>query len=135
MIVLDTSVLIAAFRHRSRTEMPAEVTLMRRLIEVDAPMAVPGVVLQELLAGAATEPQFERLAGLVQGFPLLLADRDLHHRAARIATTCRWAGVMTTSADCLIAAHTIASDGSLFTLDREFGHMAACCGLRIFAWR
>lgn len=132
MIVLDTSVLIAAFRHRDRGDMPYEVALLKRLIEDDAPLAVPGIVCQELLAGAMNTQQFERLAGLIAGFPVLLADRDLHHQAARISAACRWAGVTTTTADSLIAAHTIASTGTLFTLDRDFAHMSACCGLLLY---
>ena len=134
MIVLDTSVLISAFRRRGREPLPDEVAALKRLIEDDAPLAVPGIVCQELLAGAQPEQQFERLERLIEGFGVLLADRDLHYRAARIAAACRWVGVATTTADCLIAAHTIAAGGSLFTLDQDFTHMTACCGLPLYRW-
>lgn len=135
MIVLDTSVLIAAFRHRGRADMPDEVALLRRLIREDAPLAIPGIACQELLAGAANDQQFERLARLIEGFPVLLADRELNHRAARVAAACRRAGVAVATADSLIAAHAIAVGGTLFTLDRDFAHMAECCGLMLHPWR
>lgn len=130
MIVLDTSILIAAFR-RWHESTPPEVEALRRLIDDDIALAVPGIVCQELLAGARTEQQFERLRGLLEGFQVVLADRDLHERAARIAAVCRWSGVTTSTADCLIAAQTIALDAVLFTLDRDFGRMMPYCGLRL----
>jgi predicted nucleic acid-binding protein len=131
MIVLDTSVLISAFRRRGDQELPPEVVELKRLIQVDAPIAVPGVVLQELLAGARTDAQFERLARLAAPFPLLLADRALHHEAAHLAARCRWKGLTTTTTDCLIAAHTFTRQGSLFTLDHDFGRLAAVCPLEL----
>jgi len=132
MIVVDTSVLILAFRQRAGRAVPPEVATLRRLIEDDAALAVPGIVCQEVLAGARTEQQFDRLERLLDGFPILLADRRLHERAARIAAVCRWSGVAASTADCLIAAHAIDLDASLFSLDRDFGFMAPLCGLRMF---
>jgi len=55
VIVLDTSALSVVFR-RSRpdeTAVPAPALVLKRLIAEDVPMAVPGIVLQELLSGVA----------------------------------------------------------------------------------
>ena len=76
MIVLDTSVLSAAFRRRRQSGAEARaVEALRRLLSADAPLAVPGIVLQELLAGVRTEEQFVRLRTLLEPFPLILAER------------------------------------------------------------
>lgn len=134
MIVLDTSVLISAFRRRGSAKPPPEVAELERLIQTDAPIALPGVVLQEVLAGARTPAQFDRLARLLAPFPLLLADPAIHHEAAHLAARCRWAGLIATTIDCLIAAHTLAQQGSLFTLDQDFDRMGTLCPLRLHAW-
>ena len=132
MIVLDTSVLSAAFRRRKRTQAePYAATLLRRLIGEDAPVGIPGIVLQELLSGIRASDQFDRLTTITRGFAILTADREHHVLAARLSNACRRTGVAATTIDCLIAAQTIAADGRLFTLDRDFRLMAPHCGLKL----
>lgn len=94
-------------------------------------MAIPGIVLQELLSGIRTDDQFERLQAVVQGFPVLTAGRDHHVFAARISNACRLAGVSATTIDCLIAAQTIVARGKLLTLDRDFAGIATHCALEL----
>lgn len=94
-------------------------------------MAIPGIVLQELLSGVRTGDQFERLQAVAEGFPVLAAGRDDHVLAARISNACRTAGVSVTTIDCLIAAQTIVARGKLLTLDRDFARMAPYCGLEL----
>jgi predicted nucleic acid-binding protein len=132
LIVLDTSVLSAAFRKREKLEEESDVaTLLKRLVRQDVPLAIPGIVLQELLSGVRTSDQVERLQAVVEGFPVLTAERDHHVFAARVSNACRRAGVSATTIDCLIAAQTIVARGSLLTLDRDFGRMAPHCGLEL----
>jgi predicted nucleic acid-binding protein len=135
VIILDTSVLVAAFRRRSAEDEPAAVRVLRQLIQDDVPIAVPGIVLQELLAGARTKAHFDRLVRLTRGFPVLLADRDRHRQAAELAARCRWVGLSTTAADCLIAAQAIHLEAKLFTLDRDFTRLAGKSRLVLFDWR
>jgi predicted nucleic acid-binding protein len=136
VIVLDTCVISAAFRRRrgSAPESP-EVAVLRRLVAEDEPLAVPGVVLQELLSGVRTETEFARLQRLMTGFPLLLATREHHLRAAGVVNDCRRGGVPCSAVDALIAALAIASNALLFTTDRDFARMAPHCGLRLFESR
>ena len=130
MIGLDTSVLSLAFR-RSNVTSPIALQL-RRLIEEDAPLSVPGIVFQELLSGVREPAQFARLHDLLEGFPPLLATKADHTQAAHLANTCRQAGIATTTPDCLIAAQTITRNGQLLTTDKDFDRMASCSGLRLF---
>ena len=134
MILLDTSVLSVAFRRRRPSGADGQTAMaLRRLVTADAPLAVPGIVLQELLGGVRDERQFARLEGLIEGFEVVLAERRDHLAAARIANACRRAGIATSTIDCLIAALAIERSGTLFTLDSDFTRMAPHCGLRL--WR
>lgn len=94
-------------------------------------MAVPGVVFQELLSGVKTAEGFKSLEEALSGFPLLLADRAAHRRAAEVRNACRSAGIAAASFDCLIAAQTIIADAELLTLDEDFAHVAKVVPLRL----
>ena len=137
MIVLDTSVLSLSFRRRPRRagkSEPPEATRLRRLIESDEPLAIPGLCFQELLSGVSDLAQFRRLRRLLEGFPLLLAREETHEAAARIHWECRSKGVQSSGTDCLIAAHAIEAGGSLFTADRDFERISRCCPLRLSSY-
>ena len=132
MILVDTSVLSLAFRRRVKTgSEPSLVQSLRRLVEEDQPVTVPGIVLQELLSGVRTETEFERLQDLMEGFPLVLATREHHVGAARIANACRQAGITVSTVDCLIAAIAVERKSQLLTSDEDFKRMAPHCGLRL----
>jgi len=135
MIVLDASVMISAFRRHDSREVSGDAIELARLIDDDAPLAVPGIACQEVLAGARTAMHFDRLRQLLAGFPVLLADQSVHHQAARVAAMCRGSGIAATAVDCLVAAHALAAGGWLFTLDRDFEPIARRCGLRLHPWR
>lgn len=102
-------------------------------VQEGTPIAVPGIVLQEVLSGAQTREQFERLEGVLQPFTLLLPTPEHHVVAARIAHTCRANGVATTTPDTLVAATTILAGGTLLTWDADFTHIAQLVpmGLRL----
>jgi predicted nucleic acid-binding protein len=132
MILLDTSVLSLAFRRRRGGEAEPQVAVtLRRLIDEDAPMGVPGIVLQELLSGVRGDTEFARLKAAMNGFPLVLARSADHVAAARIANACARKGVPTSTVDCLIAALAISRKAALYTLDRDFARMAPHCGLTL----
>ena len=133
MIVLDSSVLSMVFRRHPSPEPHPATRLFRSLVERDNAMAIPGVVLQEVLSGVKTTEGFRRLEAALSGFPLLIADRATHLRAARVHNACRAAGISAASLDCLVAAHALATDAELFTLDRDFTHMSKAVPLRLVA--
>lgn len=132
MILVDTSVLSLAFRRREKANPePPYVIVLRNLIERDIPIAIPGVVLQELLSGIRTEAESQRLQALMEGFPLVLASREHHIEAAQIANQCRFAGIAVSTVDCLIAAMTIKTGSHLLTADEDFERIASCCLLKL----
>jgi len=136
VILLDTSVLSAALRRRRRSagELRAADSLAE-LIGNDVPVAIPGIVLQELLSGVGDEAQFARLADLTHPFPVIMAERKDHVAAARIANGCRRRGVSVSTIDCLTAALAVERGAALFTLDADFRRMAPYCGLTLFPSR
>ena len=135
MILIDTSVLSLAFRRRVKTSPePPVVRTFRLLVEEDQPIAIPGIVLQELLSGVRTPGEFERLLQLVEGFPLVIATREHHVGAARIANACRQAGIAVSTVDCLIASMVVETESQLFTADNDFVRMAPHSGLQLFEW-
>jgi predicted nucleic acid-binding protein len=95
-------------------------------------MVVPSIVLQELLSGVKTEAAFARLDDSLSGFPLLLPTRAIHVQAAHLRSRCRAHGVAAATVDCLIAAHTVAVGGRLFTLDEDFQRIAKLGDLELF---
>ena len=132
MIVLDTSVLSLVFRrHHRDADAAPPVAALRKLIADDAPLAVPGIVFQELLSGVRSLQQFRKLRNAMAGFPVLLADDAHHVRAAQISNACRRRGVACSTIDALIAAQTIKSGGRLFTLDADFQRIAVHCDLTL----
>lgn len=130
MIVLETSILSLAFRRRWVGPRPAAVDELQELIESNAALAVPAMAFQEVLSGVRTEPQFLELKGVLEGFPILLARPEEHLLAARISNLCARKGVAISAVDALIAGQTIAREGKLWTLDRDFVKLARFCGLK-----
>jgi predicted nucleic acid-binding protein len=132
VIVLDTSVLSLVFRRRGPSDQePWPVAELRKLIAEDAPLAVPGIILQELLSGVRSSEQFRKLQGAMAGFPILLANESHHLRAAQISNACRRQGVACSTIDALIATLTIAVDGQLLTTDADFARIAPHCGMKL----
>jgi predicted nucleic acid-binding protein len=79
VILVDTSVWSIAFRRRrSESNEASEARVLRKLIEADAEIALPGIVLQELLSGIREKAQFARLEEILAGFPLILATQPTH---------------------------------------------------------
>ena len=98
----------------------------------DTPVAIPGIVLQEILSGVRTDIQFTRLQRLLEAFAVLTAGRQDHVLAAQISKACRRQGMSMSAVDCLIAALAVSRDALLFTLDEDFARMAPICNLKLF---
>jgi predicted nucleic acid-binding protein len=133
VILLDTSVVSAVLRRKRRG--PAEeetATRLATLLQTDEPIAIPGIVLQELLSGLADRKQHERVLRAVHdSFPVLLATEGDHLKAADLWSACAAAGVAMSTRDALIAAQTLNRRARLFTSDSDFGRLPAAIGLRL----
>jgi hypothetical protein len=136
LIAVDTSVLSLALRRRGKRELGehSAVVRFRRAIQEGEALVVPGICLQEVLSGVRTPEQFERLAASLAPLPVLLAARAHHLVAARIANTCRRAGVAVGAVDALIAALTVEHGARLLTTDEDFQRVREHTALRLEPW-
>jgi len=130
--IVDTSVWSIALRRSKRdSEPPPAMVALRKIVTEGQPLALPGIVLQELLSGVRSEAEFDRLREVLSPFDVVYAAEEHHIEAARVFTKCRARGVATTAPDALIAATTILEGGKLLTCDRDFAHIATAVDLRV----
>lgn len=131
MILLDTSVLSRVLRRRPSPKPDPIAGHLERLLVENTAVAVPGIVVQEILSGIRSPQQFTALRRRLQPFPIILASTDDHFEAARIVNQCRSGGFAAGSIDALIAALAIRRDAELFSLDRDFFRMAGFVPLKL----
>ena len=133
MILLDTSVLSAVLRRRKRGEAEQELAVrVEELLRGDRAIALPGIVLQEILSGIADQSQREKvLRAVQQSFPVVLASEGDHLKAADIASAAAREGVALSTPDALIAAQALNRGATLFTRDGDFAPFAALVGLHL----
>lgn len=100
------------------------------MIETEIPFALTGVVVTEIVQGLTRDPrsiesdlsEFEMLEP--RGFSTYL-------NAAAIFRTARSKGISLATIDVLIAAVALEHDAAVFTLDRDFSHIAGITNLRL----
>jgi predicted nucleic acid-binding protein len=129
LILVDTSVWVD-FLNSNRGPAGDE---LEKLIRANAPLALAGVVVTEVLQGIRRDvPQVTRL---LAGWPLL-EPRGLFSSvaAAGIHRQARARGVTVSTIDALLAALAIEHQVDLFTLDKGFEALAFS-GLSLHRWR
>jgi predicted nucleic acid-binding protein len=122
VILIDTSVLSRVFRRRRPgVEERRLQNVLKELMETEAPLGLPGIVLQEVLSGIASEKQFTDLrTKLLAAFSIVPATTQDHVDAARLKNHCARKGLNASGIDCLIATSAIAGDHILFARDEDF---------------
>jgi predicted nucleic acid-binding protein len=101
------------------------------MIDEDEPFALTGVVVAEVLQGLTRD------SGPIER---LLAECDIleptgfatYREAAALFRTARARGISLTTVDTLIAAVALEHDASVFTLDRDFSHIARVTSLALY---
>jgi predicted nucleic acid-binding protein len=130
MVLVDTSVWIDFLRG---SKSPQRHTL-HQMIEESLPVAVCGIILQEILQGVSTDADVRRITEHLALFPYLkIQEPKVFSSAAEIYRICRKRGkTIRKPVDCLIAAIAIQNQISLLHKDRDFDHIAKCTALKIF---
>lgn len=129
MILVDTSVWIELIR---ATGSAAEVRLTN-LITAGAPIAVSEPIVMEVLAGAATISDQQKLVHLMDNFTLLpfLSTADFSS-AASIYRRCREVGVTPRGMlDCMIAAVAWRNDACILSDDADIVRIADVLGIEV----
>ena len=131
MIVVDTSVWIDFFQH------PAShyTQTLKRLIELDADLAIVDISLTEILRGIKDEKTFLSVQEALEDFPVLGPDgRKTFLLAAQICRECaRHGKTISKTVDAYIAAVTMGHRAQLFHKDKDFDIMAAYVPLHIYS--
>lgn len=122
MVLVDTTIWIDLLRGRAA----APVLLLKRLLQAGE-AAIAAVILQELLQGASSPENFDRLhkhfSALLQLEPKPRG--ATHAAAAALYARCRWRGLTPRSPhDCLIAQLAIEHGVPLLQDDRDFEALA-----------
>lgn len=124
MILVDTGVMLFALGRRTHGIHPWQLEL-RRLLDAGETLLIPAIVMQEVLAGARNQENYERLSQeLLEKVTIRAASIEEHRLAARIVYECRAAGVTTGAVDALIAAQAIAEGIPLATADSDYHRIA-----------
>ncbi len=122
MVLVDSTVWIALLRNQASVPV---ARLRALLAQGDA--AVAPVIVQELLQGASSPANLERLRGHFLALPMLEASPGAatHAAAGELYARCRWAGVTPRSPhDCLIAQLAVEHGVPLLHDDRDFEAIA-----------
>lgn len=133
-LFVDTSVWSLALRRDASGSQapPVEVVALRQALEGAELVVTTGMVLQELLQGFSGPQARAEIIDRFSALPLLIPNRQDHIEAAELRNRCRRAGVQIGTIDALLAQLCIHHDLTLLTTDRDFGHMAAHCPLRLW---
>jgi predicted nucleic acid-binding protein len=136
MILLDASVLVAAYRRKppDGKESAAAVAL-RRMIGTGTALGIPAIVLQEVLAGVQSKTQFKELHTNLTAFRILPATTEDHVKAAQLAAVCSAKRILCTPPAALIAAQAVHGGWRLYTLDRELAAIARLGGVQLVGTR
>jgi len=134
VILFDTSVLSRVFRRRRPgAEERRLQALFEGLMASDAPLGLPGIVLQEVLSGMASLRQFADLRGkLLAGLTVIPASAEEHVEAARLKNLCMCKGLNVSGIHCLIAATVIVGGHELFAVDGDFAEISKHSPLKLF---
>ena len=119
MILSDTSVWIDYYRNRQN---PA-VEYLTGILDRSEPFAITGLILQELLQGAADEQEWLLLDEYfsTQRFLEPVNPIETHRAAARLFFLCRRRGTTPRSAiDCVIARLAIEYQVPLLQNDKDY---------------
>lgn len=127
-MIVDTSVWIEFLRPGAG----AAGDHLERMIRAGDPIAVPEVVLMELLSGTTDEALARQRQRMLKAFDVVptspIADSLL---AATLQRTCRRAGeTIRNLGDCQIAAVALRLDVPVLHRDRDFEALARHTGLR-----
>lgn len=122
MILVDSSAWIEFQR---ATGSPADLRLTAAL-EADEPLAIVGLIMSEVLAGARDEQHARRLNRLLSRTRLVpLEEPSDHEAAAALYRACRRQGItIRRLPNCLIAAVAIRAGAQLLHQDADFDAIA-----------
>jgi len=121
-VLVDTSVWSLALRRKAQDLSAGERSAVAELAELikEGRARIIGLVRQELLSGIKTSGQFEKLRGILRGFPDEPIGTSDYEAAAKASNDCRTKGIAVSVSDILICVIALARDWSIFAADPDF---------------
>ena len=121
-VLVDTSVWSLALRRKAEDLSAGERSVVAELAELikEGRARIIGLVRQELLSGIKTSGQYERLRGILRGFPDEPIGTSDYEAAAKASNDCRTKGIAVSVSDILICVIALARDWSIFAADPDF---------------
>jgi predicted nucleic acid-binding protein len=123
MFLVDTSVWIDYLRQKNNSA----VSYFQALLDEEIPLGITGVIYQEILQGAATKSDFNKLVDYLgsQRFYHVKDNLLSYQSAANIYFNCRRKGITIRSTiDCLIAQIAIENNLVLLHNDQDYEQIA-----------
>lgn len=117
LVLVDTSVWVDFFRG-DKVALGRVDPLLR-----DGLAAVCGPTFAEVVSGAGSGPEMQRLALLLRALPWLELEEDPWSRVAELRFTLARAGVSASLVDLLIALTAFETGAVLLTRDRDFARI------------
>ena len=116
--IVDTSVWIDYLLDRQTPQ----VSHLSYLVDNDADILIPDLILCEILQGCRTSREISRVDSILSNFEIVIVGgADLARRSARNYRYLRNCGkTVRNTIDCLIATYTIVTDSVLLHNDRDY---------------
>ena len=128
-MLVDTSVWIDYFNGYAS----AQAERLEQAIANGEPIAIPGLVLTEILLGLKSEAEALRITSILEAFDFINGpDYSDYLEAARIYRACRSKGyTVRSTVDCLIAQLCLRDSLPLLCKDRDFYAISHCVALHL----
>ena len=127
MVLIDTSVWIFALKKNFHPFVKDRIEKI--LIESD--VAITGIIELELLGGAKTEKEYDRLKSRLDALYYIETTKSLWDSASRLAFDLKIKGVNVPYTDILIAASAIKEKAVLLHADSHFDTIAKHSELKV----
>jgi hypothetical protein len=124
--LIETSVWVSIVRAKPVQPLARRV---QELLQSEL-VATTGMIRLELMGGAKTRSEFDKLAFVTGGMEQLRDDDRTWLRAAHLAFALRRQGITVPNSDILIAAVAIENDATLVHADAHFERIAQCSELK-----
>lgn len=115
MILVDTSVWIRSVKSYGRQE-----RAVLDALTVRDELATTGLVIAEVLQGAASEERYREWNDTLAGSHFFADSRDTWQRAGRLSYELRRQGLATGLSDLLVAMVALENDLEIYAIDSDF---------------
>ena len=127
MVLIDTSVWLFALK---RDFHPLIKERVEKLLLTEK-VAISGIIQLELLGGAKSEKEYNRLSQRLESLHHIDADRDLWDRASKLAFELKQKGITVPYSDISIAASALKEYALLVHADSHFDLIAEHSELKV----